>query len=309
MVVFSIFGMIIMRVGDRMQKNIILSIQEHLGELKKSEATLATWVLKNLSRVVHMSVQEVSKEARTSPATIIRLCKSLGLEGFTDLKLRLSAQLPQLEEEIYTEIVKDEKISQIKKKLNVKVAYAFEETNELLENQMIEKAVAAIDQAELIYCAGVGASSLVAEDIYQKLTRIGKMVYHTMDFHLMATSFVAKVPKKVLILVSNSGETSELCALAQVAKESATTIIVITKNKESTLAQQSDVLLLTASGEEASLRSAATSSLLVQLYTVDILFTAYASKNYAATIEQLEKTKKSVQKWKEYKIEGKKYDI
>ncbi len=287
-----------------MQKNIILTIQEKKESLPKAEKKLAEWILQHLSEVIHLSVKELSLLAVSSPATIVRFCRSLGLEGFIDLKLSISTNLPQIEEELYTEIIENEKVSQIKKKLSLKVAHVLEETNEQLADEMVEQAIQKIHGADRIYTCGIGASGLVAEDIYQKLTRIGKNVFFSMDYHLLATAIVTQPDQKnVLIAVSNSGEKEELVKLAKIAKEIAVILIAITQNELSTLGEMADILLQTASGGEAPLRSAATSSLLGQLYTVDIFFSAYASRDYTNTISQLEITKAAVQKIRNKKEE------
>jgi DNA-binding MurR/RpiR family transcriptional regulator len=68
----------------------------------------------------------------------------------------------------------------------------------------------------------------------------------------------------------------------------------MTSQKKSTLAKLSDIVVHIADGGEAPLRSSATNSLLVQLYTVDVLFSVYASKHYDKTIKQLEETKRAI---------------
>lgn len=279
-----------------MPNNILFIIQERLGSLSNAEKKLAEWILANSAEVIHMNVTTLSKKAKSSPATVVRLCYSLGLEGFTDLKLQLSTNLPQIAEELHTDIVKDEEISQIKKKLHFKVSNSFTETMSKLDDTMVERTMAMMDQAQVIYTYGIGASGLVAEDIFQKLTRIGKNVFFSKDYHLMATSLVTNPSKGVLFAISNSGEKSEVVHLSNIAKERGIDLVVMTNSANSSLGKIADVILETASGGEAVLRSSASSSMLVQLFTVDILFTAYASRHYDSTIERLSQSKEIVKK-------------
>jgi DNA-binding MurR/RpiR family transcriptional regulator len=118
--------------------NILFSIQNQLDELSKTEKKLAEWILAHSSEVIHMSAKALSAAAGASPSTVVRLCYSLGLEGFPDLKLKLSASLPQINQELYSDIAPDEDIETIKRKIKLRVVDGIEKNCELLEDQSIE---------------------------------------------------------------------------------------------------------------------------------------------------------------------------
>ena len=89
-----------------MQQNIVLSIQDRLQQLPKSERKIAEYILKNTETVISMNAQELAKQAGSSPAAIIRFCHSMDVNGFTELKLLLSANLGQMKQQMYTEVTK-----------------------------------------------------------------------------------------------------------------------------------------------------------------------------------------------------------
>ena len=91
-----------------MQQNIVLSIQDRLQQLPKSERKIAEYILKNTETVISMNAQELAKQAGSSPAAIIRFCHSMDVNGFTELKLLLSANLGQMKQQMYTEVTKGE---------------------------------------------------------------------------------------------------------------------------------------------------------------------------------------------------------
>ncbi len=274
--------------------NILFSIQNQLDELSKTEKKLAEWILAHASEVIHMSAKALSKAAGASPSTVVRLCYSLGLEGFPDLKLKLSASLPQINQELYSDIAPDEDIETIKRKIKLRVVDGIEKNCELLEDQSIEDVLALLEGTDFIYTYGIGASGVVADDFCQKFLRIGRKAMFHQDAHLLATTMVTNETPSFLFLVSNSGEKKAVNSLAQLAKANGIAVVSMTSQKKSTLAQLSDIVVHIADGGEAPLRSSATNSLLVQLYTVDVLFSAYASKHYDKTIKQLEETKRAI---------------
>ena len=106
--------------------NILFTMRHRLNKLPKAEKKLAEWILKNPENVTQMSVKALSEFSQTSPATVVRLCYSLGLKGFTDLKMQLSADSSTIREQLYTDIVPDEEIDRIKRKLVLKVTDAIE---------------------------------------------------------------------------------------------------------------------------------------------------------------------------------------
>lgn len=278
-----------------MTYNIIYIMKEKLDTLSNAEKKLALWIIDHPEEVITMTVTRLSQDADSSPATIVRLCHSLGLGGFTDLKLQLSKNLPQIRENLHTDIVKDEEVHQIKKKLKFNLTNSFEETFNLLDDDALNAAVALIEKNTNIFTFGIGASGLVSEDLHQKFTRIGRNVFFSKDNHLMATSLVSNSLSGVFIAISNSGEKQEVVHLARIAKNQNMPLIVITSSPDSSLAILSDVLLLTSKASEAPIRSSATNSMMVQLFVSDIIFSTYASRNYQETLTKLDVSRQIVE--------------
>lgn len=71
-------------------------------------------------------------------------------------------------------------------------------------------------------------------------------------------------------------------------------IIGLTGKGTSSVADFSDVILLSASGENIPVRTAATMSLMAQLYVVDILFYCYVSENFQDSMESVHLSRKTI---------------
>ena len=131
-------------------------------------------------------------------------------------------------------------------------------------------------QSKVILC-GVGKSGLIASKIAATLSSVG-----TPSFNLSASEAshgdLGMISKKdILILISNSGETSELKNIIRFAKRNRITLIGIVTKKESILYKEADIKLLTPRVTEAGgiVPTASTTS---QLALGDAL--AIASMNY-----------------------------
>ena len=131
-------------------------------------------------------------------------------------------------------------------------------------------------QSKVILC-GVGKSGLIASKIAATLASVG-----TPSFNLSASEAshgdLGMISKKdVLILISNSGETTELKNIIRFAKRNRIILIGIVTKKDSILYKESDIKLLTPKVKEAGgiVPTASTTS---QLALGDAL--AIASMNF-----------------------------
>ena len=105
-------------------------------------------------------------------------------------------------------------------------------------------------QSKVILC-GVGKSGLIASKIAATLSSVG-----TPSFNLSASEAshgdLGMISKKdILIIISNSGETSELKNIITYAKRNKILLIGIVSKKESVLYNSSDIKLLTPNVNEA----------------------------------------------------------
>ena len=274
----------------------LLIIRQNYSNFTKVEKKIADYIFEVGEKMLEKSAQEVASEIGSSSAALVRFSRKLGYDGFSQLKQKLSASyaVHEDDEDYYKEVNDSETPSSIKNKLKVRVNHMVETTNAALSDDEIMAAVALIDEAESIFVFGIGASSMVAQDIFQKFSRIGKQVFFIQDAHLFVSSLSISDRKTIFIGISMKGETKEVIELARVVKGMKIPIIAITSREESTLGQMSDYILHSVSGEDYQMRTAATMSLMAQLYVVDILFYMFVSEHFTESYDKLEKTRDAI---------------
>lgn len=276
-------------------QHLLIFIKEQMPRLTKHEKRIAEYFIEHPEKTINLSAKELGKLTNTSAASVIRCTHKLEFKGFTDLKLAISRYLPQHEQSIYQEIKQDETVDSISKKLITRASHTLEMTEKNISSKHIEQVVDQLYDTDTIIVFGVGASSLVAQDLYQKFTRIGKQVIHSLDTHFLATAIVSHSNSCVLIGISNSGENHETLSLAKVARKYGVKIVGLSQSDQSSLAKASDIYLIHDASSEKSLRLAATSSLISQLMTIDILFYSYLSRNYDEHVVTMSKTRDAVE--------------
>ena len=146
-------------------------------------------------------------------------------------------------------------------------------------NNSFENAVKAIVacRSKVILC-GVGKSGIIASKISATLSSVG-----TPSFSLNANDcshgdMGAITKQDILILISNSGNSSELKNIIKYANRNKVLLIAIVSNKDSVLYKSADIKILIPKVGEAGLGIVPTSSTIIQLSLGDALAVATMNK-------------------------------
>lgn len=232
----------------------------------------------------------------SSEAAVIRLCKSIGVTGYRELKLKIAGDLQNenVNKGAFDEIEPNDTVEHLIEAMAEKHIQSIDQTMQVNDAKALERAVTMISRARKIDFYGVGASYLVAQDGEQKFGRIGKWCTAYSDAHQQLASAANLTFGDVAFAISYSGETGQLLQVLQRARDAGATTIVMTKLGPNRLQQLADIQLFTVA-KEARIRSAATSSRIVQMYLMDIIYTAVAGRDYEHTIEALEKSRQAIQ--------------
>lgn len=267
--------------------NILGLIKSLLNELPKAELRVALFILEQPRDVLNMTAQELGKASKASAATVVRLSKRLEIDSFPQMKLMLMKELDNGVIKGYSDISANEPLVDIKNKLLGNAYQSLSDTASLLDNELIEEAVHAMEKAKIIYIYGVGSSHLVAENLAQKWSRIGKTCISMEDTHSLIAAMISNSEDKLFIGISNSGRTSEVVQLMKIANNNHCNTMSITQFGKNPVMDVATINLQHVRVNEQAYRSAATASLHVQFYLIDVLFHAYASKNFETIIDHV----------------------
>lgn len=276
-------------------ENILVVIQNVRDQVSKKERILCDYILEEPAKVMQLSVQSLAKRCQISAATVVRFCRRLELNGYADLKLRLSAAVQEAQGEEYAEIKPGESAADISGKLQLHFENALKVTTKKLDDQVIERVVTAIHEAHQVQLFGVVSSSLVVQDMYQKLSRVGVSAMVNSDVHLAATALAAGSDEDLLIVVSTSGTTKEAVSLLQFAKEKKITTILITANVDSVGALLADHILESQNLGESVIRPGASTSLVTEFFVADVLLFRYVARYYAEVLVKLKDSRKLIE--------------
>lgn len=271
-------------------ENSIERIRSGMELLKPAERNVALYILSHLDDVIRMPIAVLAEKAKTSEATIVRMCRALNFSGFKDLKLSIaSAPTLEIPNNHNFELEKDSTMLQMIRTIEMHNIDAIQRTLMLNGERELEKIIHKINNARKIIFIGIGASAIVAQDFEHKLKRINKNCETIFDSHGQLIAATHATSEDVVFAISYSGETKEIINALTVAKENQASIITMTQNRRNTIQSFADYALYVVSNE-ADIRSSATASRIAQLTLIDILYTGIATLNYDKSIVALNRT-------------------
>ena len=262
-------------------------------ELSPAEQKVARYFLQNLSSVFDDPIASLAEKSGVSQVMWVRFCKSLGFSGLKDMKKNLVSQLRESHEEAALPSSMDfldtriyASTEDIIRGVEAGAADAIRSTAKIQNPAVLEAVAARVATSQSVRLFGVGASGLVAEDLYYKLLRIGLNVFFCTDLHVQHTYITSMKPGDIAIFFSNSGKTTEILELATVARERKACVVAVTKDGTNPLAELPDFVPPTPS-PELEPRSGAMSSRMAAMLVVDMLFTTLCNKNYDTVAKPL----------------------
>lgn len=267
-----------------MTEDILVRLRQLLPDLRPSEQRIARSTLADPAGVASLRITETAARNSTSTATVARFCRSVGFDGYKSFCLALARagadeRGRRLEFGVSEgDIDPADTMAEVVRKLAFQEARAVEETAAMLDLEQLGRVVDAIIAAPVVDVFGSASSGLAAQDLQQKLRRIGYQANASSDPHLALTSAAVLPAGSVAIAFSHSGETEEAIAALHTAALHGAFTVAVTNFPGSPLAQAADAVLTTVS-RETRFRYGAMSSRMAQLMIVDTIFIGVAQRN------------------------------
>lgn len=276
------------------RENLWFALKGALVSLSPKLQQVANFYLENPDDAPALTIAQAAQRVGVSEATFTRLSRVMGFDSFANFRSAFAAEWAvlkhkNLESAYTTDIGLDDDVASVVTKMTVIDIRSVEATAEIINIATITQVAELLTRTNRTLLFGMGGSRIAAEDLEQKLIRIGLHAYTPADTHLSLTMAALLNEGDVVVLFSHSGLTQEVLDMAAVARERKAHVIGVTSNVNSELVAASDYVLRTASFENSS-RSAATGSRLAQLMVVDCLFVATAQSSLARSQSALAAT-------------------
>lgn len=262
--------------------------------LSPAEAQVRDVIIEDPRSVLSSTVYELAEAAYTSPSTVSRLCKRVGISGYASLRLLLAEEVHHLEtidlDYLDTTTVEPtDSPAEVVEKLTSISVKTIQETHELVDMDALAQAVSLLHAATIVDFYGIGASLLVAMDAESKFTRVGKCSIIHQHYDRQKVQAINSDPTHVGIIVSYSGESPEMKVIARILKDNGTPIISITKSDKNSVSRMATCRLFVTARESLQ-RAGAMASRTAQLYMVDLLYTLYITSDFDRSHHNISRT-------------------
>ncbi len=211
--------------------------------LSEDEQKIITSIAAHLERgEKRVGIQQIATENFVSTATIVKMCKRLGFEGYSELYYYLSRQLNGRGERRNAENLK-----------NLIDNYS----EELIDDFC---GLLSASHREKMFTTGAGFSNIVGSYIAQRLSICGFMVFnnvHFYDYMLFqdAHQLTGSSEPSVMFAVSQSGETEPVLNDVRHARQHGHKIMAFTKRGDSALASLADIVFVIDGSKQTLLGS------------------------------------------------------
>ncbi|SCC31668.1 transcriptional regulator, RpiR family [Gilliamella bombicola] len=264
-------------------------IRISLSSLSNTEQRIIEWMMVKGNLKPKTSIKEVAEQLSVSEPLLVKVSKKLGYSGFREIRKALLSYFDALPFDREQELSEKDNVENIIEKVFNNSVQALKEAQSIVDAKIISRAAKWIFHANRIIILGIGGSAIVGQDFEHKLLRIGIHSHTYSDNHLMVMVASQLKENDVVIAISQSGNTSEICNAILVAKKNKAKIICITNNHQSELAEISDLSIFSPAkngpllGQNAAAR-------IIQLTLLDTLFISIVVLDHEKSKVHLERS-------------------
>ncbi len=268
----------------------LTNIQAKMPMLTETEKKVAAYILENQRKTLEYTVSELAEQSGVSDATIIRFCKKIGYDGYQEFKISLAQDTLLPYKQLYYDLEKGDSISEIIEKVISAEIEVLQETQNTLNDALIQKAAETILKANRCVVVGSGGSTLIGQDFMHKLLKIGIRCAVPTDADIQAMEASLMLPGDVLIGISHSGANKNVIECMKIARENGVTIIGLTSSHKAPIQKQSDILIV-APSKRTVFHSESATARIAQLAVLDVLVAAISLADYEKAYGAIQKTR------------------
>lgn len=253
--------------------SVIENIKHNFEELFPAEKKTAQYILDHLEEVTLLNISQLAKKAHASEASIVRMAKHLGYNGFFQMRLLLSNDVAQKDSDMLNNapLLTSEKIFSACAN-RIRSLSSFISTNDLL------CAAKLICEARICHIIGAGNTIPIASDLGFRLQRNGQSCMYSSLPEQYFNNIALGDSSDLVIAISRSGASTQVLKALSIAKKKEMKILVITADPNSQIMDFSDAILQINDTNEMHDQNVRADSHLLELAVNDALI--YVIKNY-----------------------------
>jgi len=230
-------------------KTVIQIIKEKYDDIFLAEKKVADFILEHSEKAVNANVSELANYSGVSDATVVRLCKHIGFQGYYQLRISLSRDLGRNQTwEMNDSYKESNTVSEIFNSMarNIKGIADNINPDRLLECAKV------IKEAKVVHVVAVGNTGPIAMDLGFRLGRLGVQATYNMVAEYFLNHINLADSEDIVIAISQSGSSKHVVQAMELAKEKGIKQIAITRYEFSPVSRLADYLLLSKTSGQST---------------------------------------------------------
>jgi RpiR family carbohydrate utilization transcriptional regulator len=193
------------------------------------------------------SITEFARSLGVSEATISRLSRALGYDGYPSLKLSVAEESSRSYN--YTNLPsgleETDPMITLSDKLSLTLANCLRETHMKLDADRLEKAVNAIANAKMTVFVGVGGAASICDEAVHMLLKAGFDAASYRDGYTQIVASATMDETRTMVGISHTGQTETVANALAIARNKGAKTIAITSDPQSDVAKAAEIQLIT----------------------------------------------------------------
>lgn len=217
-------------------------ISTALPSLHASERRVLEEVLAQPERVVESTAQDLADRVGVGRSTVVRACQSIGYKGYPQLRVALAAELAHAGEAVD---YGSSALGRLRADIAA-LAAALPQITAVLDEDTVERAVAALLGSRRLLVLANGLSAPLATDMAMRLTAVGRPADCVADSIGQQIAARGLTAADGCVVLSGSGASEASLRVARAARQGGATVVAVTSFRGSPLGALADVELVVA---------------------------------------------------------------
>ena len=252
------------------KQDIATIIDLHFEELTELEQEIARYFLQVDTIVDDLSSQQVTQKLHVSQAALTRFAKKCGFTGYREFVFQYQHQASKPDTHSH-------KHSPLTKRVLRSYSIMREQTQDLIDEEQLERVAQLIDDAERVYFFGTGSSGLIAREMKLRFMRLGVVCEALTDQDGFAWTTSIMDENCLVLGFSLSGTTQSVLDSLLDAKEMGAKTILFTSAPNKNSQAYTETVLVASHSQSSYIQRI--SAQLPMLILIDLIYAYFLEIN------------------------------
>ena len=250
--------------------DIATIIDLHFEELTELEQEIARYFLQAETIQDELSSQQVTQKLHISQAALTRFAKKCGFTGYREFVFQYQHQSSKADTHSH-------KHSPLTKRVLRSYSIMREQTQDLIDEEQLERVAQLIDNAERVYFFGTGSSGLIAREMKLRFMRLGVVCEALTDQDGFAWTTSIMDENCLVLGFSLSGTTQSVLDSLLDAKEMGAKTILFTSAPNKNSQAYTETVLVASHSQSSYIQRI--SAQLPMLILIDLIYAYFLEIN------------------------------